>query len=77
MSKLTVESIIGIYGNAVKEIKVYHKIKRVAINDFLQADPVAFSLSDEPDVLNIYVDKESRDASIDGKLNRDLAKEGE
>lgn len=70
MSKLTVESIISIYGNMVKETKVYHKSKRVSANDFLQADPVAFSLTDEPDILNIYVDKESADASIDGNLNR-------
>lgn len=70
MSKLTVENIIGIYGNTVKETKVYHKSKQVSVSDFLQADPVAFSLTDEPDVLNIYIDRESADASIDGNLNR-------
>lgn len=68
MSKLTVESIINIYGSGVKEIKAYNEAKRTKVEDFLQIEPVAFSLSDEPDVLRIYIDKESATASLDGTL---------
>lgn len=66
--KLTVESIINIYGSKVKEIKAYNEAKRTKVEEFLQVEPVAFALSDEPDVLRIYIDKESAEASLDGTL---------
>lgn len=68
MSKLTVESIIRIYGSKVKEVKVFNEKKRTQAENFLQIEPVAFALADEPDVLRIYVDKESAEASLDGTL---------
>lgn len=68
MSKLTVESIIRIYGSSVKEIKAYNEARRAKVEDFLQIEPVAFALSDEPDVLRIYIDKKSACASLDGTL---------
>lgn len=68
MSKLTVESIIRIYGSKVKEVKVFNEKKRAQAENFLQIEPVAFALADEPDVLRIYVDKESAEASLDGTL---------
>lgn len=68
MGKLTVESIINIYGSGVKEIKTYNEAKRAKTEEFLQVEPVAFGLSDEPDVLRIYIDKESTEASLDGTL---------
>lgn len=74
MGKLTVESIINIYGSGVKEIKTYNEAKRAKTEEFLQVEPVAFSLSDEPDVLRIYIDKESAAASLDGTLKEDTAK---
>ena len=64
MGKLTVESIINIYGSGVKEIKTYNEAKRAKTEEFLQVEPVAFSLSDEPDVLRIYIDKESAAACL-------------
>ena len=72
MSKLTVESIINIYGSGVKEIKTYNEAKRAKTEEFLQVEPVAFSLSDEPDVLRIYIDKESTEASLDGTLEENI-----
>ena len=75
MSKLTVESIIRIYGSKVKEVKVFNEKKRAQAENFLQIEPVAFALADEPDVLRIYVDKESAEASLDGTLqNRERKK---
>lgn len=68
MSKLTVENIICIYGGRVKEVKTYSEARRAKTEDFLQIEPVAFALSDEPDVLRIYVDKKSAEASLDGTL---------
>lgn len=68
MSKLTVESIIRIYGSKVKEVKVFNEKKRAQAENFLQIEPVAFALADEQDVLRIYVDKESAEASLDGTL---------
>lgn len=66
--KLTVEDIINIYGEAVKEVKVFNKKQRVQQETFLQDEPKAFALSDEPDVLRIYMDIESCEASFDGTL---------
>lgn len=66
--KLTVENIIRIYGKQVKEVKVFYKKYRVPQEAFLQDEPVAFALSDEPDVLRIYIDKESTKASLEGTL---------
>ena len=77
MGKLTVESIINIYGSGVKEIKTYNEAKRAKTEEFLQVEPVAFSLSDEPDVLRIYIDKESAAASLDGTLKENTAKQAE
>lgn len=77
MSKLTVESIINIYGGGVKEIKAYNEAKRTKVEDFLQIEPAAFSLSDEPDVLKIYIDKESAAASTDGELKENEAEVAE
>ena len=74
MSKLTVESIINIYGSRVKKIKAYNEAKRTKVEEFLQVEPVAFSLSDEQDVLRIYIDKESAAASLDGTLEENGAK---
>ena len=71
MSKLTVESIMGIYGGSVKEVKVFNEKKRAQAENFLQIEPVAFALSDEPDVLRIYIDKESAKASCEGTLQDD------
>lgn len=73
-SKLTVENIINIYGRSVKEIKAYNEAKRTKAEDFLQVEPVAFSLSDEPDVLRIYIDRKSAKASLDGTLKENDAK---
>ena len=75
MSKLTVESIIRIYGSSVKEIKVYNEARRAKVEDFLQIEPVAFALSDEPDVLRIYIDKKSSIASLDGTLEEAAGQE--
>lgn len=75
MSKLTVESIIRIYGSKVKEVKVFNEKKRAQAENFLQIEPVAFALADEPDVLRIYVDKESAEASLDGTLQDDIEPE--
>lgn len=72
--KLTVESIINIYGSKVKEIKAYNEAKRTKVEEFLQVEPVAFALSDEPDVLRIYIDRESAEASLDGTLKENDAK---
>ena len=72
MGKLTVESIINIYGSGVKEIKTYNEAKRAKTEEFLQVEPVAFGLSDEPDVLRIYIDKESTEASLDGTLEENI-----
>lgn len=77
MSKLTVESIINIYGSRVKEIKAYNEAKRTKVEEFLQVEPVAFSLSDEPDVLRIYIDKKSTCASLDGELEENEAEAAE
>lgn len=75
--KLTVESIINIYGSKVKEIKAYNEAKRTKVEEFLQVEPVAFALSDEPDVLRIYIDRESAEASLDGTLKENEAKKVE
>ena len=68
MGKLTVGSIINIYGSNVKEIKAYSNAKRTKAEDFLQIEPAAFSLCDEPDVLRIYIDKGSAEVSLGGTL---------
>lgn len=68
MKGLTVEDIISIYGKNVKEVKAFNEGKRTAVGDFLQIEPVAFTLADEKDVLRIYVDEESAAASLDGTL---------
>ena len=66
--KLTVENIIRIYGKQVNEIKVFNKKYRVPQEAFLQDEPMAFALADEPNVLKIYMDKESTEASLEGTL---------
>lgn len=68
MSKLTVEDVISIYGKKVKEVKVFYEGKRTEADKYLQIEPVAFALADEPDVLRIYVDHTSAAASLDGTL---------
>lgn len=74
MSRLTVESIINIYGSSVKEVKAYSNAKRVKVEEFLQIEPVAFSLIDEPNVLRIYIDEKSAVASLGKTLIENVAK---
>lgn len=69
--KLTVADIINIYGKTVKGVKVFNKKQQVKANIFMQDEPKAFSLSDEEEVLRIYIDAESSEASFDGMLSED------
>lgn len=68
---MVVKDYINIYGSEVKEVKVYSNKQRVETEAFLQVEPVAFSLSDEPEVLRFYMDDETCLASLEGTLEEE------
>lgn len=56
MAKSTVEMIIALYGVG-REIRTYKEKKRVPTEEYLDVEPLAFSLNDEGEnVLSIYID---------------------